>query len=67
MSHGDSSAMPPADELTFVHSAMKSAWICDFITLLLSKSTTYSDSSITHLLILPELPVAEDIIQWLVG
>jgi hypothetical protein len=33
----------------------KSAKICDFLALHFLKSTTYSESSITHLLIHPEL------------
>jgi hypothetical protein len=41
--------------LTSIHYVMKSAQTCDFIVLLFSKSTTNSDSSITHLLTLQEL------------
>jgi hypothetical protein len=47
--------MPSIREPSSVHSATKLAKICDSITLLFSKSTTYSDSSVAHLLIMSEL------------
>jgi hypothetical protein len=54
-SNGDSWTASSTEELGSVHSATKSARIYDFITLCFSKSTKYFESSIAHLLILPEL------------
>jgi hypothetical protein len=53
--HGDSGTAPSVVKPGSVYSATKSAKICDFMALRFSKSTTCSDNSIAHLLILPKL------------
>jgi hypothetical protein len=55
ISHGDSGTAPSTSESGSVHSAIKSAKIWDFMALRFSKSTMCSESSITHLMILPKL------------
>jgi hypothetical protein len=52
---------PSVEEPGFVHSATKSAMICDFIVLHFSKSTIYSNNFIAHLLILLELSLLSKI------
>jgi hypothetical protein len=54
-SHGDLSTAPSITEPGSVHSAIKSAKICDFIVLRFLKSSTCFECSIAHLLILPKL------------
>jgi hypothetical protein len=68
-SHGDLDTMPFIRELGSIHSATKSARISDYVALLFSKSTTYSDSSISHLLIHLELSLLLKISfsSWLVS
>jgi hypothetical protein len=53
--HGVSGTSSSVVEWGSIHSSTKSAKTCDFIALRFSKSTTYSDSSIPHLLIFSEL------------
>jgi hypothetical protein len=60
-SHGDLGIGPFGAESGSIHSAIKSANIYDFIALRFSKSMTYSKTSITHLLILPELSLLPNI------
>jgi hypothetical protein len=69
MAHGASGIIPSAAKPGSVHSAMKSAKSYDFIALLFSKSTIYSDNSIAHLLTLPELSLLPKISfnGWLVN
>jgi hypothetical protein len=53
--HGYSGIAPSAMKSGSIHSAMKSTEIGDSMALCFSKSTTCSDNSIAHLLILLEL------------
>jgi hypothetical protein len=55
MSHADLGTVPSTAKPCFVYSATKADKICDFKTLHFSKSTMCSESSIAHLLILPDL------------